>query len=62
MTAKKGKLSIIRRYFGKKDGQTLSEFASEVTELSDAEKLELAQGAALNLGLSQQEVDFPMNS
>ena len=61
MTQKKGKLSVIRQYFGKKDGQSLSQFAAEVKQLTEADKNELAQGAAINLGLTQQEVDFPMN-
>ncbi len=59
-STKKGKLTVIRTYFGKQDGQTLSDFAKEVKQLSEAEKLELAQGAAQNLGLDQNALDFPI--
>lgn len=56
----KGQLTVIREYFGAQPGQTLQGFAAEVKALSADEKLDLAQGAARNLGLSQSDVDFPL--
>lgn len=56
----KGQLTVIREYFGVLPGQKISDFAAECKALSEAEKLELAQGAARNLGLTQADVDFPL--
>lgn len=59
-TKTKGITTVIKEYFGYREGQTLSDFAAEVKQLSDAEKLELAQGAARNLGLTQDQVGFSL--
>lgn len=56
----KGQLTVIREYFGALPGQSLMEFAQECKKLSAADKLELAQGAAINMGLMQEQVDFPL--
>lgn len=56
-----GKVGVIRKFFGLREGDTLTDFSKEVKALSDAEKLELAQGAALNLGMTQEAVDFPLS-
>ncbi|MCI0532929.1 hypothetical protein L0Y49_01775 [bacterium] len=60
MADKKGAITVIKTYFGFREGQTLLGFRDEVKALSEAEKLELAQGAARNLGLTRDEVDFPL--
>lgn len=38
----------------------LKGFAVELARLSDGEKLELARGAAKELGLTAEQVDFPL--
>lgn len=57
----KGQMTVLRNYFGALPGQGLKAFSDEVKQLSDAEKLDLAQGAARNLGLTQDEVNFPLS-
>lgn len=60
MAVKKlGKKSAILKYF-KADKQKLAEFTPELKELSEAEELELAQGAAKALGYTKEEVNFPL--
>lgn len=44
--------SAIMQYFGKKEGQTLSEFMTEVRQLTPESKTELAIGACKELGWS----------
>ena len=39
----------------------LKGFSVELGRLSDEEKLELARGAAKELGLTQEAVDFPLS-
>lgn len=55
---KRGAIGVLKDYFGFLPGQQLGQFAAECKKLSDAEKLELARGAARNLGLKQDDVDF----
>ncbi len=56
-----GKIKVIRDFFGVREGDALKDFSQEIKSLSDADRLELAQGAALNLGLTQEAVDFPLS-
>jgi hypothetical protein len=48
--AEKTAMAIINEFFGRKPGQTLTEFAAEIKELSPEEKAELVNGAAFELG------------
>ena len=41
----------ILKYFGKKPGQTTSDFAAELKQLSVSERHELAEGAAKEMGM-----------
>jgi len=43
-------ISALQKFFGRKQGQTLKEFAAEVKELTPEEKYELASLAAKELG------------
>lgn len=54
--------TVLREYFGFREGEKLSDFAAELKQLSADEKLELAQGAAENLGLTQADVDFDLST
>lgn len=56
----KSKVKIIKEYFGLREGDTASDFMREYKALDESERLELAVGAAKNMGLSQSEVDFPL--
>lgn len=47
--------AAIMNYFGKKPGQTLSEFMTEVRALTPADKTELAIGACKELGWTVSE-------
>ena len=58
--SKKTKLVVIREYFGVAPSNSLKEFSAELKALSAEEKLELARGAATNLGLTQEDVDFDL--
>jgi hypothetical protein len=60
MNKQKGKLGVIKEYFGFQLGQGLRDFQDECKALNDAEKTELAIGAAKNLGLTQDDVSFPL--
>ncbi|KKM04369.1 hypothetical protein LCGC14_1764930 [marine sediment metagenome] len=55
---KLGTVGVLGRYFGKKDGQTISEFRTEIQAMTSDERLELAQGAAQAMGLTESEVQF----
>lgn len=57
---KQGALIVLKSYFGFKDGQTLKEFVAELKDLSDEDKLELAQAVAEGMGLTQDEVSFKL--
>lgn len=56
------KIAVMKEYFGFLPGGDLRQFADEVKALSEAEKLELAQGAARNLGYTQDQIDFQLAS
>jgi len=45
-------IKVLRDYFGAKPGQSLQEFKAEIDALSLAEKQELAEGAAKELGVA----------
>ncbi len=47
-------VAIIKKFFGMKEGQTLTQFASEIKELGDA-KREVVELSAKELGV---EVDW----
>ncbi len=51
---------VLHRYFEKKEGQTASEFLTEVKALTDNEQLELAQSAARMMGLTESQVQFSL--
>jgi DNA integrity scanning protein DisA with diadenylate cyclase activity len=55
-----GKKSVILKYF-KDRQQTVADFAKELKQLSDEEELELAQGAAKELGYTQDQIGFPLD-
>ncbi len=54
------KVKAIKDYFGFRPGEKASDFMKEIKALDDDEKLELAQGAAAELGLSQDQCDFSL--
>lgn len=56
----KGPLVVLQEFFGRKPGQDLKAFRDEVAQLSDEEKLSMAQDAAKVMGLTQEEVIFQM--
>lgn len=60
--AQRAKLAVIREYFGLRPDDGLKEFSAELKELDADEKLELAQGAAKELGLTQADVAFDLGS
>ena len=55
-----GKVSVLYRYFGPKNGETLRDFNEECKQLSDEEKLLLAIDAARDMKLSQADVSFAL--
>ncbi len=57
----KGQMIVLQSFFGRLSGQTLREFGAEVNALDVEEKLELAQLAAVELGLAQDNVTFPLS-
>ena len=54
----KGQINIIMEFFGK--GESLSTFRKELAELTEADKLELAQGSAKALDYTQDQVSFKL--
>lgn len=60
MTNKKGIVSILNEFFGRKPGQTLAEFNAELKTLTEAEKLEMAKAAAKSLGYTQDQLAFSL--
>jgi hypothetical protein len=54
---KRGQLNVIREYFE----MPIGEMRDEGKKLSADEKLELAQGSAKALGLTADEVSFPID-
>ncbi|OGN16199.1 MAG: hypothetical protein A3B99_04955 [Candidatus Yanofskybacteria bacterium RIFCSPHIGHO2_02_FULL_44_12b] len=55
MAQKTGAMKILRDYLGYKPGQALKDFSEELKQLSEAEKRELTELAAKELGV---EVDW----
>ena len=47
-----GVTKILKEYFGLKDGQKLMDFAEELKGLTAADKLELAELVAVELGVT----------
>jgi len=43
-------ITALRAFFGQKEGQTLNEFVAEMKELSEEEKVSLAQAACDEMG------------
>jgi len=60
MQKKTSRLMCIKDYFGRLPNQGLKSFGMELRALSDAEKTELAQGAARELGYNQSQVNFQL--
>lgn len=56
----KSRMHVLSEYFGRQPGQSLMDFAKETRALTEDEKDELAIGAAKNLGLTQDQCDFPL--
>ena len=54
------KIKVIKDFFGNPENGTAKDFMQEIKALSADERLELAQGAAVNLGLAADAVDFPL--
>ncbi len=54
------KIGAIKKYFGMREGANASDFMKEIKAIDADERLELAQGAAKNLGLTPEDIDFPM--
>lgn len=52
MTAEMGVTKILKEYFGLKHGQKLMDFAEELKGLTADEKQELAELAAVELGVT----------
>ena len=61
MTKKLGAITIVAKYF-RDPSQPLKEFLLETKELSESDKLELAQGAAKALDITQDNVEFSLDS
>lgn len=58
---KKGKIAIIKDFFGFRPGDKATDFMEEIKALSAEERLELAQDAAKVMGISQDTVDFELS-
>lgn len=54
------KIKAIKDFFGVHEGEGAKDFMTEIKALNADERLDLAQGSALNLGLTQEQVDFPL--
>ncbi|OHA46612.1 MAG: hypothetical protein A3A80_01965 [Candidatus Terrybacteria bacterium RIFCSPLOWO2_01_FULL_44_24] len=53
--AKATELVVLWKYFGKLSGQDMAGFKVEIDKLSPAEKRELAEGAARELGVELED-------
>lgn len=54
---KKTKVQCIKEFFEMDARSVMKEYKP----LSEEDRLELAQGSAMNLGLSQEDIDFPLS-
>jgi len=54
------KIKVIKDFFGMREGDNAGDFMKEIKALSTEERVELARGAAQNLGLKAEDCDFPM--
>lgn len=61
MAEKIGPGVVLQKFFGYHLGTGAKEFAVELRALTAEEKLELAQGAARELGLTADQVSFPLS-
>ncbi len=50
---------VLMRFF-RRNSESIADFAAQVKALSPAEKLELAQAVAQQLGLTQDQVTFSL--
>ena len=57
MAEKRGQVGVIKEYFK----MTTGDMRVEYRDLSDTDRLELARGAAKELGLKDEEVAFPLD-
>lgn len=57
---KKGMTVVLREFFGLKPGQTAADFLNEIKAVPQADRLELAQLAAIQLGYTTEVVDFQL--
>lgn len=56
----RSKISLLKEYFGLRDGDTAKDFMMEMKALSGEERLDLAQGVAKEMKLSAEDVDFTL--
>ena len=54
------RIKVIKDFFGVREGDNVQAFMKEIKALGADERLELAQGAAANLGLGKDDLDFPL--
>jgi len=54
------KIKVIKDFFGLRDGDSTKDFMTEIKELNERERLDLARGAAQNLGIKPEDCDFSM--
>ena len=47
-----GTLAILRKFFGYREGETMKDFADELKQLTPAEKWEMADLAAIEMGVT----------
>lgn len=59
-TKKPGKIGTIKLYFGFRPGDKAKDFMEEIKALSTDERTELAIGSAINMGLTQDQIDFEL--
>ena len=52
------KIKVIKDYFGLRPGSNTKDFMTEIKELSDEERIDLARGAAAEMGLKAEDCDF----
>ena len=56
MSEKRSKVSVIKEFFEMEPREVMEQWK----KLTDADKIELAQGAAKMLGLTSEQVDFEL--